>query len=339
VGEVSYGTAIDGDNSFTLVPLYALKGDLKPGVAVVVTYRVRAIPIRGRGEFGGEFGLWFLTRAATGGYTLVAPDQQSPPLEYAYYPLPRTARERPAVPPGTSLVEEIFQHLALSAQSVGRGMTFWHLAKGALSCVDSSAPKSVRETLEAWSRSSSPNMVTLGLTGLVTIGDAGALARSQQALPVIKESEPQLLGHYADAVFAYRNPDPDGVQALGEMATAEEPLTKGLQRAAVIALRAIHSKDTLSHLAKVLDSPEPELRGAAVAGFTLFVNNSPIETPGAVVGMAFTRPVANAPYRTADTDRYNSMGRFERAEDEQAAVQFWKTWWAENKVKLGYTGP
>jgi hypothetical protein len=33
------------------------------------------------------------------------------------------------------------------------------------------------------------------------------------------------------------------------------------------------------------------------------------------------------------------MGRFEGAEDEQAAVQFWKTWWAENKVKLGCTGP
>jgi hypothetical protein len=95
----------------------------------------------------------------------------------------------------------------------------------------------------------------------------------------------------------------------------------------------------LPYLAKLLDSQDAELRAQAVAGFTLFVRNLPIETPAAVVGMAVSKPVASAPYRTPDTDKYSSWVGFERAEDEQSAVGFWRNWWTTHREELAQAQP
>lgn len=328
VGAVPYGTVADISYSFALVPERVLKGSLKPGVALEVRYDARSVSMKGTGEVNGYYGLWFLKRDAAKGYTIVPPGQQSLPLEFVYYPLPRRDADVSASPAGASVAEQVLSVLAGAVDAVEPGQSFRQLSDGVLRCI---GVVGSREVLLQWSRSELSHRRALGLVGLVMLEDAAALARAASEFESWDDSYLRI--RFGIVASSYRNPDPDGVRVLGELATRETSL-KNLKMDALRALRSIHTKDALPYLAKFLESEDAELRGQAVAGFTYFVNNWPIETPAAIVGMAFTRPVANAPYRTVETDRYNSLGRFENAAEERAASEFWKNWWAEHKATL-----
>jgi len=336
VAEVPYGTFVNTEYSFTLVVQRSLKGDLKPGVAVPAHYSARGGTIKGRGEFSSQFGLWFLAVSSNGEWSVLSPRERLWPLEFAYYPLSKRVETQPWDPKNASVVDRVFLELASSIDLTEPGQAFRHLADGALRCVGAPGSSRLVDVLQRWSRSTSVNLTTLGLTGLVMLGDTGALVRSASLLAVIKES--QIVDMFHSVVSAYRSPNPEGVRALGDMATADSGIAK-LAFQAACALRSIHTKETLPYLAKLLDSQDAELRAQAVAGFTLFTRNLPIETPAAVAGMAVSRPVTEAPYRTLDTDRYSNWGRFERAEDEQAAVGFWKSWWESHRTALEQPGP
>jgi hypothetical protein len=336
VGEISHSTFLNADYSFTLVVRRSLKGDLKPGVAVPVHYNAIAGTIKGNGEFSGQFGLWFLAAGSDGEWSVLSPRERPSPLQFAYYPLSKRVEAQPWDPKETSVVDRVFLELASSIDLTEPGQTFQFLADGALRCVGTPASSGLTDVLLRWSRSASANLTTLGLTGLVMLEDTAALVRSAGLLAVIKES--QIADRFRSAVSASRSPNPEGVRALGDMATADSGIPK-LAADAAYALRSIHTKESLPYLAKLLDSQDAELRAQAVAGFTLFARNLPIETPAAVVGMAVSRPVADAPYKTPDTDRYSNWGRFERTEDEQAAVGFWKSWWASHRAVLEQSQP
>ncbi|MCC7175954.1 MAG: hypothetical protein IT159_12225 [Bryobacterales bacterium] len=333
IGEVTYGTSLNGMYSFTLVPDRILKGNLKPRVALQINYNARAIVIKGSTEVSGQYGLWFLARDKAGSFALRPPKQQSLPLEFVYYALPKQSPAANEEPEEVTVAERVFRELANAVEVSEKGQRFNLLADGILRCVGITGS---REALERWSGSSSSHLRVLGLTGLIMLEDPLALDRSRDVIASLDDT--YLRNHFFAAISAYRNPDPVGVRAIGEMAT-EESAAKDLQIDGAQALRSIHTKEALPYLAKLLDSKDPHLRGQAVAGFTYFVNNWPIETQAAVVGMAFTRPVANTPYRTVETERHSSMGSFERAEDEQAAVQFWKNWWAEHQQELSKPEP
>ncbi len=332
VGEVVHGTYEGSVYSFTLVVYRSLRGDLKPGLAVPVSYNV-GVPGGGRGEFHGQFGLWFLANDKSGGLRVVPGWLQPAPFEFSYYPLPRRGSETFGYSADSPLLDKVFSELAQASESAEPGQVFYQLANGVLRCVGTPASTSVRETLERWSHSASANLFTLGLAGLIALEDADALQRSQNMLSTIKQS--QLAGPFSSAVSDYRSSNPEGVKALGEM-VAEEAGILGLRSAAAFSLRSIHSRESLPYLAKLLDSQDAKLRGDAVAGFTFFVNDLPVMTPGVVAGMAWTKPVGKAPYKTPETDRFGSTGSFERPSDAEAYAQFWKTWWAQNKAKLGF---
>jgi hypothetical protein len=334
VGEVSSETSVDTPYSFTLAVHRSLKGDLRPGATVPVKDITSRFRLMGHREFRGEFGLWFLARDKLGGLILAPPGGSSQVLEYAYYPLP--SRPYGQHFESSPLVDSIFFELSGAVESARSDEILRHLASGVLSCVGDRADQAIKDTLDRWSHSSSPNLVTLGLTGLVKLEDSSALARSRDSLTAIKDSP--LAGSFAVAVFAYRNPDPKGVKALGEMVTREFGLA-GLRSSAGSALRSIHTTEALPYLARLLDSKDAELRRDAVAGFAFFVNNFPVMTPEIVASMGWSKPAAGAPYRTPETDKYSNWGLSERAEDEQSAVSFWKSWWAAHSGEFPQPQP
>ena len=59
------------------------------------------------------------------------------------------------------------------------------------------------------------------------------------------------------------------------------------------------------------------------------------QTPDNTVSMAYFQKQANAPYRTADTEANDAMGSAV-ARDEARHVGFWKSWWVQNRAKLGF---
>ena len=360
VGEVASGAAADGSYSFTLVPNRVLKGDLKPGVGIPVTYNgTGGVVLKGGGgEFSGDFGLWFLARDKAGQWRLLsASSGQSPLFPYAYYTLSRSARPDSEEGKELSVADRVFREVALAldiaVESAEPGKNFrqsgggveivgppekalWHLAGGVLACVGDPASPLVKGALDRWSRSQSPDLRTMGLIGLVRVEGPAGLARARAELPTVESS--QLAPIFVEQVLAYRSPDPQGVRILGEMAT-EKTGVQGLQRAAAQALRAIHTRESLPYLAKLLDSQDSETREHAVAGFTFFALSLPVMTPAVVVSRAWGTPTGETPYRTSEMDRYLHSGRFEHPEDEQPTIQFWKGWWETHRVELTQPQP
>ena len=343
VGEVSHGTVVNGSYSLTLMVHRVLKGDLKAGVAIPVRYEATSIPMRGSGQAEyGYFGMWFLASDKGGGWRLIPPLAVQPlPLQFVYYPLPKTTPEQLWDPERSLLVERLFVELAYAVDSVERDQTFHvkgvvpdptfkHLAEGALQCIDTPSGTGFKGTLDRWSRSSLPNLSTLGITGLIRLGDPAALGRSLAMFPTIKQS--QIRGRFVGAVGGYRDSSAEGLLVLGDMATRESEI-EGLQAEAAYALRSIHTREALPYLAKLLDSRDAELRQQGVVGFSSFVTNWKGETPGTLNSTTSTKPT-NAPFRTADTDRYTTLGGFDRPGDEEPYVTFWKAWWVQHEPEL-----
>ncbi len=332
VGEVSYAAFADASYSMILVVHRSLKGDLKPGAVVPVADKSKGYRLAGREGLRGQFGLWFLTRNK-GELTLMPPGGRAEVIDFAYYPVPRLGPELPGQLDESPLVDKVFVELARAVESPEPIEIFRHLASGVLSFAGDPVSQVARDAFDRWSRSASPDLVTLGLTALVGKENSAALARSLGFLATVRDS--RIPAMFTGSVSAYRNPEPEGIRALGEMAT-EEAGIPGLRSSAAYSLRSIHTRESLPYLAKLLDSQDAELLGDAVTGFTFFVNNFPVMTPEVVRSMSWSKPVASAAYRTPETARYSSPGRFENAGDAEPYVQFWKSWWAQNKAKLGF---
>jgi HEAT repeat protein len=126
---------------------------------------------------------------------------------------------------------------------------------------------------------------------------------------------------------------------LGRVALSAEsgfPEGAGVQRNAAIALACIHTRDTLTFLARLLDSSDSLVRREAMLGMSRFVDNLPIERPGTVADGRSAVPLGPARYRTTETARYSlsyrplAMG----PDEESEYLQFWESWWGMVKNEL-----
>src|SRR5205085_11483812 len=94
---------------------------------------------------------------------------------------------------------------------------------------------------------------------------------------------------------------------LGALAL-RDPAEPGLRESVVYALRAIHTKDTLSTLVTLLDRNEDTVRSDALSGLCLFVRNSPTVTHESVRSMSWPQSRQPAPLLTPETQRYYLPG-------------------------------
>jgi hypothetical protein len=345
VAEVQTGTQTGRSASLVLSVTRVLKGSMQNGDAVTVLWSSGQ---SGSRNLTGSYGLWFLKRAANTTWYLLSLANGQIPIELAYLQLAKGATNSissasDGQPPiGDLIALEISGALPQHPNTT----QLFGLATTLLGLAETPTTLSVLRPLRV---SSDPELRFLGLAGLVGTGDwsplAGSatnlnparLAEARSALAAIANdidtlgrlaAGPGLVGH---AVAVVRDSDSGSVAALGKIASSAE---QGLQTQAAYSLACIHTGETLPFLAQLLDSPYTMVRENAVLGMGRFVNNLPITTSGNVPNQRYRVPVGEAPYRTAETDKYSRSSLQVIQNNEAEYVQFWKSWWATMKNKL-----
>ncbi len=180
--------------------------------------------------------------------------------------------------------------------------------------------------------SASPDQQAVGL-------ECGLRLGSDEILPLLAEKAPALRSHrmFQMVMFAlgteYKPNGEASIAPLRRLAAAH--LGGEFDAAVASALRKIGTKAIVPAMVEFLDSPDPtaQLHAAHfLSEYALFADaagNIPALKPGQgrTVGPLMTEATqANMPSRDST-----------KTAQEYAA--FWKSWWAENKARLGFTGP
>jgi hypothetical protein len=284
-----------------------------------------------RGGFGSDpsaqtisakiYGIWFLTRTnaldwdvlpvSRDGFvfTLYLPAVQSLPVAYQY---------SSGASPTDALVYEM-------------GATF---ESGASSSNETLLPiefggAAVEKVLRTFVRSSKPSLQARGLADMLRRNQDGALNVLQTLWPTIRgTAEAQLV--ISELRNSFRDLMPGSVQQLIEIANGSSSSSE-LRTAAIRAITAMHTRDSLSFAATLLDSSDPAERMRGVFALSSFANGCPPQTPE--TGDQFLQCKIPSAYRTKETmDEF----AFRRGPEDQEGqlVSFWRTWWAENKSSL-----
>jgi len=169
------------------------------------------------------------------------------------------------------------------------------------------------------------NDQALGISSLILQGNAEGYAKLA-ANPSLRRS-PEGVALFSGVLCAAPS---DKVQVAVVASLLEEV---PLARCASYLLRANHSKETLPHLAKLLDHTLKEMRYEGLMGLAAFANNFPMMTPANQASMAWKTPLQPAPYSTAET-RANMPTPNTFAAREGRYINFWKGWWQQHETEL-----
>jgi hypothetical protein len=113
---------------------------------------------------------------------------------------------------------------------------------------------------------------------------------------------------------------------------ANDPSSASDLRAAIVwALKAMHTKESISFLASLLSSKDASERMNAVIGISSFANGCPAQTPANVASMEYMHFRNPSPYRTPETIAAFAFGPV-TSEREAELVDFWTGWWNQNKA-------
>src|SRR5439155_13110683 len=118
----------------------------------------------------------------------------------------------------------------------------------------------------------------LGLSRMIARGDTGALSQGAKEVSVLSKS--RWGGVFVSSFSGFRGKDPAAIRELGCITDASDSPIE-LRRAAAISLRAVHTKEAVPFLVRLLDSPDKDVRNNALHGLNAFVVGLPIEELGA----------------------------------------------------------
>lgn len=196
--------------------------------------------------------------------------------------------------------------------------------------VNSADSSLVGDLTNRFRSSSNEDVKRLGLTWAILQGDASALTDMRNRLQT-----PRVTKQIADlptALAAYANLDPAGIDALGGISSNRElPLV--LRRAATYALRNLHAKETIPHLANLLD--DKDLRHLAVSGFIYYRLSVPnlagntgridisVEKATRLYAMSGPDPVEKEAMR---------LGPVGDPSESQRIADYWKSWYRTNQA-------
>jgi hypothetical protein len=173
------------------------------------------------------------------------------------------------------------------------------------------------------SQSRNPNLRLLGLGWRIVEGDAGALEKVAANLDAAMHSGVQSIG--ALSITSYSSADPSGARALGKIlagsygATLEVPVS--------IAIRSIHSRESLPSLHRLLDSNNEDVRQEAVGGFSLFLlGAAPLNDRNQLTEFDRSRNPATRKSLSAGEERHIHFGPYNAAADEAEIIHWWKVW-------------
>lgn len=320
------GQAADGTVTALLRADRVLKGAARSGVTIEIEPFRAGAPVLT--PLPSECGIWFLVPKGAEKWRPV-----SRQLDSSYFPLPNCTGASSLVPPlGADLPDRIALELIAAADAFEGQKGY---ASRLYSLLGSRRPLAKAELIAHFSSRRNPHLLAIALAFQIEQQDAAALQRMELESELFAKSAARS-GLY-NAVSKYRNPQPAGIQVLGRILNrSSSPATKYLQAPASEAIAMIHTKDTLPFLVELLANEDPRLRVRAVQGLSLFRLKLP---PLTWKEFEFAVRDALHPDGQPLTGKEREgihFGPFESAAMEASHIAYYKSWWAENRVALGF---
>jgi hypothetical protein len=322
------GTGSDTGASLTLLVERVIKGDRSLRGSLPVRWSMnRTVSSRVTPRVRNTCGLFFLQGTPTGPWQLIA--QSSPGNEFDEVHIPAACgslQPEFVYASDASVIEKLLSEIANAAdQLYPKELGLQFVNYGLLESFKSDVPRRLYARLAS---SGTTERRAAGIAGLIRQGSSAALARLEREAATLLT--PRTTGVLCFSIGGYyRNADPAGIALLGRMANSAS-YNHQLRKEAGYALAAMHSRDTLPHLARLLDDPDTELASYGVGGLAMFANNVAMLTV-ANVGTHGHQPLPGpAEYRTQETMEHATMGKEWLEKDRDKYILFWKAWWARN---------
>jgi len=325
VGSASGGIQAGGSLNFTIQVSRVVKGDLLPAISIPASWQASdpgfAMAVSGNG-------LWFLRRSV--GEWRVLPLQSGfATFKDAFIPMPAGPVPDAYAYDATAATvsDKVASEISVAVES-GDSLTLFPGLQGFW--LDELRSPVVQILYHRMAASSSTQQKFFGLSGLIRAGDAAALVSAIDAAPRFSSSRLEYGILLSSIRNEFRASDARSVAILGGAAT-DSGLPLDLRESAAFALRGIHTKDALPYLATLLDDPDTKLQAEGVGGLGSFANSLPMQTTACMPSLSCLQMPEHAVYKTQDTIAHFAMG-----ERTIAQLSFWKSWWSQNRIALGY---
>ncbi|HLH41901.1 MAG TPA: hypothetical protein VKV74_02855 [Bryobacteraceae bacterium] len=269
-------------------------------------------------------GLWFLKASSSTAWDVL---ESRPSMRGSVYglflPAMQVAPSGPfAYPPATSMSDALVCEVAAGIQAAPSGSPDADVAT-LLAAMDVADTPAVRSVLASYLGSTNATYAAAGLAGSLGRAVPGSALRLASLWPIISGAKESSLVVSA-LRDGWRDSTPASVIQLRSFAAAQPP--GDIRAAAVRALAAIHSKETLPFLASLLTSSDTGEQERAIYGISAFANSCPMQTPANVVSMAYLQCSASGPYGTPDTLAHFGF-RPGSASEQSGLASYWQAWW------------
>jgi hypothetical protein len=286
-------------------------------------------------------GLFFLKRDAEDGYKLIPTELGNYTESAAFIPLPAWW-----IPPASASFEEILLSAALASYQSIESPSRLDEGKLLVSLENASRGEALA-VADQLMDSPSADQKALGFAAAIQLGSDDAVVRLAAEAVALRLS--RNFSHITGALENYYQPlGPQSLEGLRQLVLlrSDAPrldlaVTAALGRVgsqphtppagpgpAVPAAPGVSRKQALPILVDLLDSrdPQAQLRAAWLLGqFAVLAN----ENGEIVQGVSSPHP-----FRSDDAIRY--MPRKDSTISVAEYVSFWKSWWAQNRAKLGF---
>lgn len=309
--------------SFTIAVNRLVAGNLPPGTSSLNVVHPWAGWVRTNRTFTDPIsGMWFVHQTSPGVWDVLParPSAGIRAVASLFFPVAaaRPASGPYAYSPDAAPLDALAYEVAAGIESATADA---EITRDAYEGVNTAAVQSV---LAQYVTTGNPPLVAVGLAGMLDRQMPDAIAKLVNLWPSISSDT-----HSSDVITSlrdsWRDPTATGVAQLS-LFLSLRPQTDSLRAAGVRALAAIHNTNTLPFLAGLLSSSDPDERIQAVYGLSSFANGCPMQTPLNVVSHDYLICDGPSSYRTAATVA-NFGFRPGPADQEQAFVSFWQTWW------------
>jgi len=301
--------------TFTIQVAKAYKGPVSSGDTLTVEWTASAgQPLVGyRSSFTGA---WFLTQTEIGWRTSAVRSALGMPG--ASFPI-ATADAVIGDP-----VQDIMNQIAAAEVAAEAPH-----APFLLQAAEGKDSEAMRQVFQSFLGASSPRLRCIGFSGLLQRSDAPALSQfASQARALAADPS---CGVAFDLGAAYRSTDPSGIAVLGALAVTKSDI-RNLQSFALMALSAIHTRETLPFLVQIMNGPDEALHKQAVIGIGWFANGNAMQTPQGEAALEHLNRMTPNAFTTADTKKYLGFDEARAGE----FIGFWNNWWNANRSALGY---
>jgi HEAT repeats len=326
VGAVQTRTESEDEVRFDILVQRVLKGEQPPPVLHVThawkqvgvfLHRSSASPIDAELD-----GIWFLQKDATTWDVLPVrgPDGIIPDL---FLPAVLSDSETATYAASTPVTDKVVLELGAALHSSNVQPEVLLQTLGGL---DSGA---VDKVVNDFLQSSNDAFHAVALSVLLDRGKLSGLQYLGSMWPGISKAEAK--DHVIFALReSFRNTTPESTTALVGIATRSAS-SPDLRAAAIHALSAMHTKESVPFLASLLTSSDPNDQLQAIIGISSFANGCPAQTPANIASLEYMHFTNPSPYRNDQTIASFAFGPVESQRQAELAG-FWSTWWTEHKA-------